>query len=295
MPGPVLVMGAAGKTGLAITRCLAAQGVPVRAAVRAGRPVDGVYAAGASEVARVDLTTGQGLRQAVRGVGAIYQMAPNVHPDEQGMARRVVEAAAAGSVPRLVFHSVLQPDDPRMPHHVRKAAAEQVVRAFPGVWTVLRPAAYHQNLVGPALSGRIRVPYSLDAPFTNVDLEDVAAVAARVLLEPGHDRTTYDLAGSEWLSVSELAAIAAEVLARPVVAEQVSREDWVTGPAAQLPEQARSDLLAMFAAYDATGLVGDSTTLRQLLGERPVTWADCLRRVARDAAAGAEDRDEATP
>ncbi len=293
MPGPVLVIGAAGKTGLAVTSCVAAQGVPVRAAVRAGRPVDEVYAAGAAEVARVDLVTGQGLRQALHGVGAVYHMAPNVHPDEKGIASRVVAAATAAGVPRVVFHSVLRPEDTRMPHHVRKAAAEEVIRAFPKEWTVLRPAAYHQNLLPAALSGRITVPYSLDAPFTNVDLQDVATVATRVLLEPGHDRTTYDLAGGEWLSVSELAAIASDVLGRPVVAEQMSREAWAAEPGAQLPDQVRADLLAMFAAYDATGLVGDSTTLRELLRGRPTTWAECLRRAA-DGASTDEHSDEAT-
>ena len=43
---------------------------------------------------------------------------------------------------------------------------------------MLRPAAYHQNLVDAAHAGRLPVPYSLDAPFTNVDLDDVAEVAA---------------------------------------------------------------------------------------------------------------------
>ena len=81
-----------------------------------------------------------------------------------------------------MFHSVLHPDDARMPHHLRKAEAETVLRAALGErLTVLRPAAYHQNLAGQAHAGMLRVPYSLDAPFTNVDLADVAEVAADAL------------------------------------------------------------------------------------------------------------------
>ena len=99
-----------------------------------------------------------------------------------------------------------------MPHHLRKAEAEAVLRDALGERvTVLRPAAYHQNLVAQALSGMLPVPYSLDAPFTNVDLEDVAEVAADALLG-AHAGLTLDLAGPEVLTVRQLAEQAAAVL-----------------------------------------------------------------------------------
>jgi uncharacterized protein YbjT (DUF2867 family) len=164
-----------------------------------------------------------------------------------------------------------------MPHHTRKARAEDVVRATRLPWTVLRPAAYHQNLLGAALRGRIAVPHDLDAPFTNVDLGDVAEVAARALTGEFPAGGTHELAGPETLSVGALAEVATDVLGRPVHAEQVPLEDWATGPAAALPDQARADLTAMFRAYDAAGLVGRSDELTQLLGRTPTSWAQVLR------------------
>jgi hypothetical protein len=47
-----------------------------------------------------------------------------------------------------------------------------------------------------------------------------------------------------------------------------------------LPSQARDDLLAMFRSYDRDGLVGDTSTLRELLRREPRTWADALRTAA---------------
>jgi uncharacterized protein YbjT (DUF2867 family) len=171
----------------------------------------------------------------------------------------------------------MHPNDASMPHHLRKAEAEKVVRAhLPGA-TVLRPAAYHQNLVGAALAGRLAVPYSLDSPFTNVDLADVAEVAATVLTRPGHEGVTYDLAGPEVLSVRDQAVVAADVLGHPVEAVRVELSGWVAGPGASLTPQARDDLLAMFASYDRGGLVGDASTLRRLLGRDPRSWAETLR------------------
>ena len=226
----VLVIGSAGKTGRAVTRALVTRGARVRAAVRPGsRGMP--YAAELASPVTVELTTGLGLEEAMRGVEAVYHLAPNVHPDEAGIAARVVESARAAGVSRFVYHSVLHPEDASMPHHVRKAEAEKVIHARLSAATVLRPAAYGQNLLDAALAGRMAVPYSIDAPFTNVDLDDVAEVAALVLTGPGHEGATHELCGPESLSVREQASIAGDVLGRPVDARRISLEEGRPGPA----------------------------------------------------------------
>jgi len=273
----VLVIGAAGKTGRAVTRALLARGDVVRAGVRPGSPST-PYAGASVHVVPLDLVSGTGLPVAVAGVDAVYHLAPNVHPDEVGMARRVAEAAAAEGISRFAFHSVLHPDDTSMPHHVRKGEAERVVRDVLPTSTVLRPAAYHQNLVDAARAGRIAVPYSLDTPFTNVDLDDVAEVAARVLIEDGHEGATHDLAGPEALSVRQLAATASDVFGHRVEAVQMPLSEWEEGAGAALDASARADLAAMFRAYDREGLVGDPSALRALLGREPRTWREVLAR-----------------
>ena len=271
-----LVIGAAGKTGRAVTRALASRGVDVRAAVRSADAADRVRALGAQSASVVDLETGAGLDTALDGVDAVYHLAPNVHPDEVGIARRVASAARAAGVARFAFHSVLHPDDASMPHHARKAEAEAVVRDLHPDALVLRPAAYHQNLLDAARAGRIAVPYSLDTPFTNVDLDDVAEVAAILLAGTAWDTATFELAGPEQFTVRELADVAARTLGREVLAEQTSLDAWRAGPGARLTGSARADLEAMFAAYDRDGLVGDPRTLAGLVPHPPRTWSAAL-------------------
>jgi uncharacterized protein YbjT (DUF2867 family) len=140
---------------------------------------------------------------------------------------------------------------------------------------VLRPAAYHQNLVAQARSGLLSVPYSLDAPFRNVDLADVAEVAVAAL-RGAHAGLTLDLAGPEVLTTRQLVRQATAALGRPVSAQQISVEEWVAGPGAVLDEQVRADLVAMFEAYDESGLVGDPSVLPRLLGRPATTWVTCL-------------------
>ena len=259
---PVLVIGASGKTGRAVSRALAAR----EFAVREGRRPD------------IDLETGHGLAESMAGVEAVYHLAPNMHPDEVAIAQRVVTAALDAGVPRFVFHSVLHPDDSTMPHHWRKHLAEQRIRQLQPTSTIIRPAAYHENLLPAALAGRLTVPYSIDSPFANVALDDVGEAAAVVLTEAGHEGADYDLVGPEVLSVRDMARIATEVLGREVTAETMRVRDWADGPGAGLSEQARDDLLAMFASYDKEGLVGESDDLVRLLGRPAATWADVLAK-----------------
>ncbi|QIM23099.1 NmrA family NAD(P)-binding protein [Phycicoccus sp. HDW14] len=270
----MLVVGVAGKTGRAVAAALRRRRVPVRGTVRPDRADDTPHGV---EPAEVDLDTGDGLEAALAGCRAAYHLAPNVHPDEVGMARRFAAAATATGLPHAVLHSVLHPEDRRMPHHLRKAAAEQVLRErLPASLVVLRPCAYQENLLPQVLAGEVVLPYSPDAPFTAVALDDVAEAAAKVLLDPASRRATYDLAGPQALSTREMVEQAAEVLGRPVAVRVVTPSAWATGPGAGLPPRARDDLVQMFAAYDEDGLVGDPADLATLLGRRPTRWSETV-------------------
>ncbi|MGG5260174.1 SDR family oxidoreductase [Phycicoccus avicenniae] len=276
--GPVLVVGSAGKTGRAVCAALLARGATVRAAVRPGREAS---APTGTRAVAVDLVDGRGLDAALDGCAAAYHLAPNVHPDEVGIAGRVGDAARCTGLPHLVFHSVLHPDDARMPHHLRKGAAEAVLRRrVPASLVVLRPSAYHENLLPQVLAGAVTLPYSADTPFTTVALTDVAEAAAGALLDPARDGEVHDLVGPDVLTTRQMVARAEQVLGRPVRLDVGTPGAWADGPGAGLPAPAREALAAMFAAYDEDGLVGDPADLTALLGRRPTSWAETLTAAA---------------
>lgn len=271
--GTVTVLGATGKTGRAVSVAALRRGLSVRGTSR-----DGVGLPDGVDPALADLVTGEGLVEAFRGVDAAYLVVPNVHPAEVAVVTRAARAARQVGVARMVYHSVAHPDDVRMPHHLRKGRAEQELHAaWPDV-VVLRPCAYQQNLLGAALAGRIEVPYRVDAPFSLVDLADVAEVAAAALageLRPG---TTHELAGPQDLTVLGLAQEAAQVLGRPVAHAATTLSRWRAGAGARLDACAVADLTAMFRAYDESGFTADPAPLARLLGRAPTTWAELLRQ-----------------
>jgi NAD(P)H dehydrogenase (quinone) len=279
----VAVTGASGKTGLSVLKALRGRGIAARALIRRSDAADVVHAHGATDVRVVDLADRDATAAALSSCRALYHIPPNMHPAEDELSGAVVAAAQLSGLSRFVLHSVLMPYVEAMPHHLRKARAEDAVRRSGLAWTILQPASYMQNLwpllerANPA--GGVSVPYSVRALFTPVDLADVAEVAAIVIADDRHDRATYELAGPELLDMVAMLSVVSTALNTPFHARTQDLASWrraakATGTA----EQVISDLAAMFAYYDAHGFAGNPGVLRMVLGREPTDLRGAIMR-----------------
>jgi NAD(P)H dehydrogenase (quinone) len=270
----ILVTGAAGKTGQAVVKALAAKGASVRVFIRRPEQAATLKALGAAEISLGNFEDTRALSLAAAGTRAIYHICPNVSRDELSIARAVAAAAREHKVQRFVFHSVLHPQIEAMPHHWNKMRAEEILLAADFDLTILQPTAYMQNILG-AWRGIVeddvfRIPYPADTRLSLVDLDDVAEVAARVLTDDGHDGSTYELAGTAPLSQTEIAAAIGAALRRDIRVEAEPVEAWESRVrAAGMGDHERATLAAMFRYYARHGLAGNSNALRWLLGRAP--------------------------
>lgn len=283
----ILITGAAGKTGRAVVGALAARGAAVRAYVRCEAQVAVVQEAGAGEVRVGTLDDVAALTDAARGAGAIYHICPNVSPHEVAFGEAAIAAAQAAGVRRFVLHSVLRPAIAAMPHHWAKLGVEERLFASGLEVTVLQPAPYMQNLLAGwrriVEEGVYRVPYSVDARLSMVDLDDVGTAAALVLTQAGHGQASYELVGTPPLSAEDVAAALSRALGRPVRAEAQPIPAWEAGPGASLAAEARAALVAMFRYYDRHGLPGNPQALGWLLGRAPGSLDEFVARASRQA------------
>ncbi len=279
----ILITGAAGKTGMAITQALYSRGAPVRALVRQrGQAID-LKQHGAQEVLVGDLRNPADLQHACAGIHTLYHICPNMQQDEVTMAQNVLHAAQTQGVTRIVYHSVLHPQTEAMPHHWQKLRVEELLFQSGLDFTILQPAAYMQNiLVGwQAIieSGIYRVPYAVTTRLGMVDLGDIALAAAHILIEPDHSGAIYELAGPEILSQIEVAALLTEGLQRPVQAETVDKASWAqSARKVGLSAYAIATLLKMFDYYERYGFGGNPRVLTGLLGRAPTSFAAFIQR-----------------
>jgi NAD(P)H dehydrogenase (quinone) len=285
----ILVTGAAGKTGRAVIQALVARGEAVRALAHCPEQIRPVKDLGAQDVVVGDMRLQATMDRATQRTRAIYHICPNVHPDEVAIGQTAITAACSAGVQHFVYHSVLHPQVEAMPHHWLKMRVEEQLFQSGLNYTILQPAAYMQNVLAHwdriAEQGVYPVPYNLETRLGMVDLEDVAEAAAVVLTEPGHEGATYELAGAEALTQTEVAVILSQQLARPIRAEAVPLETWEKrARESGLGGYQVETLIKMFRYYDRHGFWGNPRVLGWLLGRPPTTFTAFVERVVQENA-----------
>jgi uncharacterized protein YbjT (DUF2867 family) len=189
-----------------------------------------VKSLGAQEVIVGDLRDEMAIQSAMQGARAVYHICPNMSPDELAIGKVVIREARRAGVEHFVYHSVLHPQTEKMNHHWQKLRVEEMIFESGLPFTILQPAPYMQNWSAGWGSiveeGVLRVPYSVEAKFSFVDLEDVAEAARIVLTGTNHLNAAYELAGRTPLSHVEVAEILSRVSSQEVRAEREEIGDW---------------------------------------------------------------------
>jgi len=283
----ILVTGAAGKTGRAIIRALAAREQAVRALIHRDEQAQLVKSLGAQEAIVGDMRDQRTLRLATRGVRAVYHICPNVSPDEIQIGKAAISAAQDAGVEQFVFHSVLHPHTEAMTHHWNKLRVEESLFESHLSYVILQPASYMQNVLAGWQAiverGVYAVPYSVETRMSMVDVEDVAQAAAVVLTEPGHLGATYELAGPDALTQTQVAEILSKQLRRPVRAEQITIEAWTRqAQASGMGAYQIETLVKMFRYYDRHDFWGNPRALACLIGRPPTKFETFIERTMRE-------------
>jgi uncharacterized protein YbjT (DUF2867 family) len=222
----VLVTGATGNVGRQVVSQLLATDCPVRALTRnpdaAGLPPR-------AEVVCGDLTDADALGRCLDGVDVVFLVwtapagaAPAAVSKIAGHARRVVLLTAPHKTPHPFFQ---QPN----PLQRLFAQLERLIEESGLPWTFLRPGMFAANARtwwAPQIRAAdvVRWPYAA-APTAPIHERDIAAVAVRALLEPGHDGAEYVLTGPESLSQLAQVSTIGEVIGRSLRYEEISPEE----------------------------------------------------------------------
>ena len=283
----ILAVGAAGKFAGLVVPALADRGVKVRGLVRDGSQGAAVQKLGATEIAIGDLRDGASLDAALKGVDAVFYMAPAFLPDEAKIGKGMVASAERAGVRRFVFSSVIHPILSALGNHAQKAPVEEAVLTSGMEYTFLHPTVFFQNFTEawPKIveTGVLAEPWSVDTRFSRVDYRDVAEVAAIALTEDRLLNGTFELCAEGWLNRKDVAAIIGEVIGRPIKAERIDPKMAAAGAGPGAPA-----LTKMFDWYDKRGLMGSDLTLRAILGREPRT----LRTFFEELNAGSVGEDE---
>ena len=270
----ILVTGATGQIGQLVLDELVLSGARVRALTR--RPEDASFPAGI-EVVSGDFTVPESLDGALGDVSTVF-LVWTTAPDAASatvarlasQCRRVVYLSAPVRTPHPFFQ---QPNPMRELH----AEVERLLADAKLDVTVLRPGMFATNALhwwAPQVrrGGVVRWPFA-QVETAPVDVRDVAAVAARTLVDDRHAGGDYVLTGPESLSHAAQVRTIGDAIGRPLRFEELSPDEFRREAEGTWPPGVADMLLA---AWQAT--LGHpayvTSTVEQILGSPPRTFAE---------------------
>ncbi|WP_030452022.1 SDR family oxidoreductase [Herbidospora cretacea] len=272
----IVVTGATGNVGRTLVRMLAEQGQEVTAVARRITEADvppGVRPL-AADLSQPSPDLPAGADAVFLLVGGDLMMA--------GDATQLV--APFTDYGRIVLLSSLgvatRPDSPS--HGQALAAFEEAVMASGTDWTFLRPGGFASNAFAWAPS--VRASRMIAAPFGDVGLpvvdpDDIAAVAAAVLTQPGHEKAIYDLTGPTLTTPRQRATAIADAIGERITFTEQTREEARAQMLTFMPAQVAETTLDILG----TPTVREqqvSPDVEKILGRAPATFADWANRNA---------------
>ncbi len=217
----ILVTGATGNIGGEVVRLLSHKGEQVRALVRDPQKAQELAQNGV-ELAQGEFDNAASLDAALAGIDSAFLLSPST-PQQVEQQGNFVDAAKRAGVHHIVKLSGAGASENNPQQFARwHWQVEQHIRNSGIPFTFVQPIYFMQNFLGKdtaqmiATHGRFAAPIDPNLKFNVVDARDIAAVAASVLAENGHEGKTYIVTGPELLSSNEQAEKFSAALGRHV-------------------------------------------------------------------------------
>jgi len=273
---PIGVTGSTGQLGGRVAARLANFGRPQRLLVR--NPVRAPQLSGA-EIMQASYEDGLSMRVALSGIKVLF-LVSGFGPDRLEQHYSAIDAAVAAGVERIVYTSVLSAAPLATFTHAREHyLTEQHIRESGCQYTFLRPTFYldraprwfsNEGIVqGPAGNGTI----------TWISRDDLADVAVAVLTTSGHEGASYEITGTQALTLTQAAEEFSRATGIPASYRPETVEEAKASRAKFNPTEWELEAWVSTYVAIATGeLSVVSHSVEALTGHAPLTLADFLHK-----------------
>jgi uncharacterized protein YbjT (DUF2867 family) len=275
----ILVSGAPGNVGTELVRLLAERGQPVRVLIRRSQSAEKLAFPGV-DTAIGDLADRDSLESALADVDRVF-VSSAVGPALLAQ-KNLIDAARQAGVRHLVKLSWLGASQHlvALPFGRWHAEVESHLQACGAAYTILRASAFMQDYLHIIVTPDADTIYGAagEGKVGFVDARDVAAVAASILAEGGHEGKTYEVTGPEALSSTELAAIVSAATGRRVRAVDVSPDQLADNYRHLGWPDVWAEELAAIQELRATGSLSTVTdVVERVAGREPTTFQEFVR------------------
>ncbi len=215
------------------------------------------------------------LDTALEGIDTVLLISSSEIGKRKAQHANVIAAAERQGVKRIVYTSLLHADTSPISLAEEHLATEADLKASPSAaFTILRNSWYTENYtgsVGAALAGGAFIGAAGNGRISSAARADYAEAAAVVLTSEGHSGQTYELAGDNAYTLSDLAAEITRQTGKAIPYRNLSEADYAAALTGfGLPEPLAHAIAGWDVGASEGGLFDDSRVLSGLIG-RPTT------------------------
>lgn len=259
----ILIIGASGKVGSELARLLKSEGLNVRTATSRVPSESGQV--------RLNLATGEGLREAFEGVDKAFFLAPPGYHDQHALLSPLIQEAKRRGLKKTVLMTAMGANAVET-SPFRRAEIELEKSGLD--YHIIRPNWFLQNfntfwVGGIEKEGKILVPAGT-AKTSFIDARDISAGAAK-LLTGDFKKRDFDLTGPESLTHDEVAAAISASSGKKIVYQEITPEEFKRMFVAAGVPADYVDVLVMIFGFLREGYNARVTTdVTDILGRAPI-------------------------
>ncbi|MDR3652475.1 MAG: SDR family oxidoreductase [Paludibacter sp.] len=227
-----------------------------------------------------DYTQPETLVASLKGIDKLLLISGNELGQRLPQHKAVIEAAKKAGVKQITYTSILHADSSPLGLAQEHLGTEVAIKESGLTYTILRNGWYTENYTGSAqgaIGAGAFIGNAGDGKIASAARVDYAEAAAVVLAGEGYENKTYELAGDEAYTLTELAA-------------EISRQTGKNIPYNNLTETQYADILKSFGlpvglaemladsdtGASKGGLFDDSHVLSKLIGRSTTPLAKVL-------------------
>lgn len=268
--GKILVLGATGNVGADVVNHLAQDGHSVKGTSRKPQA-----ARAGVEWTHVEIGDKASVQKAFDGVTRAFLLSPPGYSDQLATLAPFIEEAAKRRIEKVVLMTAMGVD---VSDEIPFRKAEILLERSGVPYNIVRPNWFMQNFNSFWIEGihkmRSIVVPAAQAKVSFIDARDIAASAARLLVDDSLKNRAFTLTGPESLDHAEAARILGEATGLPLTYTDIEPEAFRNVLIqAGLPADYASLLLNLFAALRAGAAAPVSSAVETITGRKPRTLA----------------------
>lgn len=226
------------------------------------------------EAREFDYEKPENLAAALKGVDKLLLISGNEIGKRFEQHSNVINAAKAAGVKQFVYTSLLRADESSLSLAGEHLQTEKALKESGLNYTILRNGWYSENYtgsIGGALQAGAFVGSAGDGKISSASRVDYAEAAAVVLTSEGHDKTTYELSGDNYYTLSDLAAEVSKQTGKNIPYNNLSETEYASVlKSVGLPEELAGAIAGWDSGASRNDLYDDGDQLSKLIG-RPTT------------------------